>query len=153
VGSGDSDEAAQARLVSAGVTRLAWGAVALSSLGVLAVARVLVPDPSGMGTHEQLGLPPCGFHFLTGLPCPACGLTTSFAHMARLQITEAFRAHAIGVLLFALTALAVPLALTACLRGWPIAETMGRLAVGRAALWMLGLLIVAWIVRLAAQLV
>ena len=32
-----------------------------------------------MGTHQQLGLPPCNFVTLTGYPCPACGMTTSFA--------------------------------------------------------------------------
>ena len=69
---------------------------------MLAIARALTPDPSGFGTHTQLGLPPCGFLRLTALPCPLCGLTTAFAHMARLQLTSALHAHVLGPLLFAL---------------------------------------------------
>ncbi len=42
------------------------------------LASTLSPDPSGMGTHEQLGLPPCGLKALFEIPCPACGMTTSW---------------------------------------------------------------------------
>jgi hypothetical protein len=46
---------------------------ALLLLGVLVMVGVglyLSPDPAGHGTHQQLGLPPCTIHFLTGRPCP-----------------------------------------------------------------------------------
>ncbi|MGE3821953.1 MAG: DUF2752 domain-containing protein, partial [Isosphaeraceae bacterium] len=43
-----------------------------------AVASWLEPDPSGFGTHRQLGLPPCHFAWVTGKPCPTCGMTTAF---------------------------------------------------------------------------
>lgn len=54
-------------------------AVALACGAVLGLAVFLKPDVRGHGTHEQLGLPPCGFMTGSGLPCPTCGMTTSFA--------------------------------------------------------------------------
>src|SRR4051794_7336480 len=62
-----------------------WGllAAALGVLAVLGVARCLRPDPKGYGTHQQLGLLPCGFRAITGLGCPSCGMTTAFAWFVR----------------------------------------------------------------------
>ncbi len=37
------------------------------------------------------------------MPCPVCGMTTSFAHMAHLEPLAAFRAQPFGSLLFLLT--------------------------------------------------
>ena len=45
----------------------------------------LSPDSRGFGTHQQLGLPPCSFQQLFGVPCPSCGMTTSFSHFVRGQ--------------------------------------------------------------------
>ncbi|MEJ2421337.1 MAG: hypothetical protein P8018_06370 [Acidobacteriota bacterium] len=33
----------------------------LGFLAVMLLAHHLVPDPAGLGTHTELGLPPCGF--------------------------------------------------------------------------------------------
>jgi hypothetical protein len=70
-------------------------------LGVIVTARMLVPKESGMGTHTELGFPPCTFYVLTKLPCPGCGLTTSFSHLAHLQFVKAFKVHPFGPILFA----------------------------------------------------
>jgi hypothetical protein len=119
---------------------------------VLGIARALTPDPSGVGTHLQLGLPRCGFLALTGLPCPACGLTTAFAHMARGELAQAASAHALGVLLFALTLGSIPLGVWAGVRELPPSETFRRLRAAQSctALALLGLVYwcarVTWIV-------
>ncbi len=52
-----------------------------------------------MGTHQQLGLPPCSFVLLTGYPCPSCGMTTSFALLIRGDILASLRANWVGTLL------------------------------------------------------
>ncbi|MFQ6088260.1 MAG: DUF2752 domain-containing protein [Candidatus Methanofastidiosia archaeon] len=70
--------------------------VILLSLGVLTIARVLEPNPSMIGTFPI----PCLFNYLTGIPGPLCGLTTSFAYMARLDLSNAFKAHLLGPILF-----------------------------------------------------
>ncbi len=75
----------------------------------MTLARILRPSPSGFGTHEQLGLPPCVFLKLTGIPCPTCGVTTSFAHSARLNFSQALLVQPFGVLLFSLTVISIPL--------------------------------------------
>jgi hypothetical protein len=77
---------------------------ALLLLGVLMMVGVglyLSPDPAGHGTHQQLGLPPCTIHFLTGRPCPSCGLTTSVSAIVHGQFALAWRANPIGFLIVA----------------------------------------------------
>jgi Protein of unknown function (DUF2752) len=75
-------------------------------LGLLVLARKLEPDPSGFGTHTQLGLRPCSFMTATGRPCPACGMTTAFAWVARGRFDRSWQANPAGCV-FAL--LSVPL--------------------------------------------
>jgi hypothetical protein len=66
---------------------------------LLLLSSRLRPDPRGLGTHEQLGLPPCTFVVVAGIRCPACGMTTSWAHATRGQFASALRAHVAGTLL------------------------------------------------------
>lgn len=77
---------------------------ALLLLGVLvmvAVGLYLTPDPAGHGTHQQLGLPPCTIYYLTGRPCPSCGLTTSVSAILHGQFGLAWRANPMGFLIVA----------------------------------------------------
>jgi hypothetical protein len=71
----------------------------LSVLGLFVVARFLTPDPSGIGTHEQLGMLPCGFKLMFDIPCPSCGMTTSWSWLVRGEISQACRTHFGGVML------------------------------------------------------
>ena len=70
---------------------------------VLGIARWLTPDPSGMGTHQQLGLGGCAVLTLTGVPCPMCGMTTAFSHLAHLHLLQGAFTQPYGLLLFAAT--------------------------------------------------
>ena len=63
--------------------------VLAAAVAPLAVARGVSPDPAGLGTHTSLGMPPCGFHVSTGLPCATCGMTTAFAHAVRGEMAAA----------------------------------------------------------------
>lgn len=82
------------------------GLVPLVLLALLSTARCLEPAERGYGTHQQLGLPACTSRMIWGVPCPACGMTTSWALAARGQWTLAAQANA-GGLLLALIALAL----------------------------------------------
>jgi hypothetical protein len=68
-------------------------------IGLLATAAGLNPSPRGMGTHQQLGLPPCTVVQWFGIRCPACGMTTSWAHTVRGHVITAARTSAGGTLL------------------------------------------------------
>jgi hypothetical protein len=74
-------------------------AAAAGLAGILVLARLLVPDPRGFGTHTQLGLRPCGFLTMTGRLCPTCGMTTSFAWMTRGEIVRSWQANPAGCML------------------------------------------------------
>jgi len=79
---------------------------------VLVIARILTPDPSGMGTHRQLGLGGCALLTATGIPCPMCGMTTTFSHLAHLHLIQGVLNQPFGLVLFTgtLTTFAVGLA-------------------------------------------
>jgi hypothetical protein len=66
---------------------------------LLATAAWLTPNPQGLGTHRQLGLPPCTIVAWFGIRCPSCGMTTSWSHMLRGQVVAAMQANAGGALL------------------------------------------------------
>lgn len=137
-------------VVASRAERSLWGALALGCTALLAIAAVLEPDPRGLGTHQQLGLPPCGFLTLTGLPCPGCGLTTAFAHGIRGDFAAAVTANPLGLLLFLGSCLALVLSVIALTRGWSFSHVFDRFRVDR---WGLGLAVAGvavWVVRLVS---
>jgi hypothetical protein len=129
-------------------SRAVWASILVVAAAVLATAAWLDPDPAGHGTHTQLGLPPCGFLVVAGIPCPGCGLTTSFAHMIRLQLVPAFQANPFGVVLFAITAASVPIAAAGAAKGWPVLRTLDRLHFEKIAIGLAVAGLVTWGARL-----
>jgi hypothetical protein len=83
--------------------------LALGAIGLLVTAAWLAPGGRLMGTHRQLGLPPCGFVTMTGLPCPTCGMTTAFAYTVRGRVLAAAQSQLAGLVL-AIGVMAVALA-------------------------------------------
>jgi len=68
-------------------------------LALLVVARLLTPSQTGVGTHQSLGLPPCGVIVMWGVPCPSCGMTTSWAWFARGDFARSWVTNPGGFLL------------------------------------------------------
>jgi hypothetical protein len=90
--------------------------LALGIVAVFGTAAWLNPyeadgRPRRMETHLQIGLPPCSFRLMTGVPCPSCGVTTSFALLVRGDIANSLRANAVGTALALFCAALVPWAL------------------------------------------
>ncbi|MCC9657385.1 DUF2752 domain-containing protein [Rhodopirellula halodulae] len=79
--------------------RLAVGLSALGLAALLVTARVLEPAAGGLGTHQQLGLPPCSMRVLLGVRCPACGMTTSWSWLTRGDLMASAEASLSGTLL------------------------------------------------------
>ena len=85
--------------------------------GGFALAWRLEPDPRGFGTHQRLGLPPCTLRYFAGIPCPSCGMTTSFSYLMKGDVQLAVHANAAGVLLAVLCAVQIPWCLITAARG------------------------------------
>ena len=132
--------------------RLAWGGIAAAAVTVLAVAAWLEPSASGHGTHTQLGLPPCGFLTLTGFPCPGCGLTTAFAHGVRGSLVQSAIANPLGLAMFLLTCLAVPVGFLGAVRGWSFERIADRVSLHQWALVLAGAAVLVWTARFVAAL-
>lgn len=79
--------------------RLVFGSFIALSFGLLGVAATLDPSPSGLGTHQQLGLPPCSMRLMLGIRCPACGMTTSWAHFMHGEWLSSIQVNIGGFLL------------------------------------------------------
>lgn len=79
--------------------RLLAAMAATALLVPLVIACLLEPDARGHGTHQQLGFPPCTLVALCGIRCPTCGMTTSWAALARGRLIEGLAANVGGVLL------------------------------------------------------
>ena len=109
--------------------RRLWAAVVfVACTSVLVIAGRLTPDPSGVGTHRQLGFGECGMLVTTGLPCPTCGMTTAFSNTVRGRLIQAFLAQPAGLILAIATMAAV------LLSGWTV--LFGRMP--RIAMWLPG---------------
>lgn len=65
-------------------------------VAVTTIAALLSPSKDGHGTHQQIGLPPCGSVVIFQRPCPGCGMTTSFTHFVHGQFVESFQVHPFG---------------------------------------------------------
>jgi hypothetical protein len=92
--------------------------------GGLILAYELDPDPRGFGTHQKLGLPPCSIQLLFGLPCPSCGMTTSFSLFTKGRLLEAARANLAGLLLACFCVVQIPWCWASSLHGraWGISR-------------------------------
>ncbi len=125
-------------------------AVLLIAAGVLVTARLLTPSPQGFGTHEQLLVIPCAFRWITGLPCPMCGMTTAFALMARGDVLAALGAHVLGPPLYVVAWLLGANAAVALVRGR--SALPGWLSGPRGARWVLIVIAAGWLVNVALRL-
>jgi len=136
--------------------RAALVAVAAALVALFAVAVRLDPyEPDGtprtMATHTQLGLPECNFLRLTGVPCPSCGMTTSFALLVHGDPGASLRANPVGTLLAAFLLGLIPWSLVSAARGRWVWVRSAEPWVVRAVIFFTGLALVRWAVLLGMK--
>ena len=101
--------------------RLLALSVGLAGLALLSVAAYVRPNPAGVGSHtSSLGLQPCQFLQTSGLPCPGCGMTTSFSWFVRGNIVASVYVQPMGAMLATLTGCCIWAALYVAVTGRPV---------------------------------
>ncbi|MES1242806.1 MAG: DUF2752 domain-containing protein [Acidobacteriota bacterium] len=110
-----------------------WALAGLAGLAALALLHVWIPDPDPARAL-------CPSRRFLGIPCPGCGLTRAFAHLAKGEWSAALIAHPLAPVL-AVEAFAGWLVWGTGLRrplprwDWIGPVTIGNLAV-LCALWL-----------------
>ena len=121
---------------SCGYRRLMASAVAGSSAALLGVAAFISPASAGLGSHEQLNLPRCGWITLMDLPCATCGMTTAFAHAVRGSFLQSLLTQPMGFVLAVATAMALLVAVYVAITGSPVGRMFARLWTPRV-IWLM----------------
>jgi hypothetical protein len=113
-------------------------------IGVLVTAARLTPNRQGFGTHTALGMQPCAFFAQTGIPCPACGMTTSFACFVRGQLIHSLYVQPMGFVLAAICCCTVWGAAYVAVTGRPIYRLLGVIPSRYYVLPLISWGVVAW---------
>lgn len=130
--------------------RVALAVMAAGFATVLVIAACLRPydadgQPLSMGTHQQLGLQPCNMVALTGKPCPACGMTTSFALLVHGDVANSWRANWVGTLFCGTIAVLTPWAVWSAARGRLVGVRNGELFATILLCSLLALMMGRWV--------
>jgi hypothetical protein len=129
-------------------TRFVAAMVCAACVGLLTLAASLQADERGVGTHEQLGFPPCTMHALTDVPCPSCGMTTAFAHAAHGRLGAALVTQPAGAALAVLVAMAALISGYIMVTGRNVARHLRPLGRPGVLLGAVGVLVAAWIYKI-----
>jgi hypothetical protein len=118
--------------------------VSLTALILLSVAYFLTPASGGVGTHQQLGLPQCGWIIAADIPCPTCGMTTAWSHTVRGNLPTAFMTQPMGMFL-AIAAFCVAIGglITAC-TGYSFKQLLNTFPPSKIFIVVLVLALIAW---------
>jgi hypothetical protein len=124
--------------------RIIAALIAAACLTVLLIARILAPNPAGVGTHTAMGLPSCEFLARTGIPCPTCGMTTSFSHFVRGNVAASLYVQPMGTVLATLTAATFWAAAYMAITGLPVLRLLRILPARYYFLPLMFLAVAAW---------
>ncbi len=131
-----------------------WAALMFgASASLLGIAVWLTPSPAGMGTHRQLGFPPCTMVAVTGFPCPTCGMTTAFAYTVRGRWLSAAAVQPAGFLLALATLLTAGLSLSVLLTGRRFRLNWYRVRPAWVTGVLLGVILLGWATKVGVGMI
>lgn len=123
--------------------------LAAGCLAMLVIGASLDPSPSGMGTHMQLGLKPCGWLVAFNKPCLTCGMTTAVTNVAHGRFLDGFKGQPAGALLAILAATVFWGALHVALTGSRLSRVAGKLLGTRCLILAAATILGAWAYKLS----
>jgi hypothetical protein len=134
--------------VHPGIDRGIAAAILLIAVVMVGLLRMLEPDGRGVGTHEQLGMAPCGWaQGADGIPCPTCGVTTAACHLIHLSPVQAAITQPFGAAL-ALAGLVLAAAAAFCLvRQKSFLDLIAWLPYGTIVIGFTVLLLASWLYK------
>ncbi|MCA8974186.1 MAG: DUF2752 domain-containing protein [Planctomycetes bacterium] len=130
--------------VSAWADRLTAAFFVAAGAAALIALIPLEPDRKGYDTHTQLGLEPCGWPTVHGMPCPTCGCTTAACHVVHGSLIEAFVVQPFGAALALSGLLLSAHALLCLVRGRSFVDLFVRIPFARIVAGAGVLLLASW---------
>lgn len=88
------------------------------AVAVLILAALLEPHPEVVRLFGHDVPPMCAFSAVTGISCPGCGLTRSFAFLEDGDLRAALAMNPLGPLLWGIVAAQVPYRMLRLWRGY-----------------------------------
>jgi hypothetical protein len=128
--------------------------ITVGLVAVFAVARLIQPyDDEGAvrETYPELGLPPCTFKYITGLPCPSCGMTHSFVLLMHGDVKNSLASklsNPIGTLLASFCLALIPWNIASIARKRPLFVWTIEVPLTRLIVVFLSLTLVRWFILL-----
>lgn len=135
--------------VGAGVDRAISVTLVAVAAGLVVVLARVTPDPRGFGTHELLGMSPCGWPSSYGIPCPTCGVTTAAAHLVHLEPWRALVTQPFGAVLAGFGLWLAGLALLCLWRRRSLVARVLELPYGSIFVGFAVLMLASWLYRCA----
>lgn len=117
-------------------------------LAVFGLGWRVTPSVHGIGTHEQLGLPPCGFYTFTGIPCPSCGLTTSVSGWLHGEVRLAFWSQPFGIIVLLVLVWGLWLSVVGICTKRALTELIHPATLEKIQMGLLVLFLLSWITKL-----
>ncbi|WP_146117762.1 MULTISPECIES: DUF2752 domain-containing protein [Pirellulaceae] len=128
--------------------RLLLGTGGLILAVLLGTAAWLTPSARGMGTHQQLGLPPCTMVQLTGMRCPSCGMTTSWSYLMKGNVVGSLKANSAGCLMGLIALVLSPWFMSSAIVGRMTVRVPGDAVLITITMLVVAVTLVDWLYRI-----
>ena len=124
--------------------------VAGACAALLLLAAWMKPSEDGLGTHQQLNMPPCGWILLMDCPCPTCGMTTAVSYAAHGNLLRSFWTQPLGFAFALATTMAMFIGTYTAATGSRVGIVLAGMWTRRATWWLIAFAMASWLFKIAA---